>query len=173
MTYGRGDHMLDHLSHSIHTIPVFATVGMQEKPIRPVAIQELVAVLRASAVDGRLSRQTVAVVGAEELRLSEAVRRVAGVLGKRVFVLPCPVAVQFVLAQLFERTMTVPLVAKAQVRILSEGVVEPAPLCDPLPPDLAPQRKFVEANIRAGLPPPGRFGLRDLRLCTGGRPREL
>src|SRR6266446_3968581 len=59
MTYGRGDHMLDHLSHAIHTIPVFATVATHEKPIRPLAIQDLVAVLSACSVDGRLSRQTV------------------------------------------------------------------------------------------------------------------
>src|SRR5262249_27079607 len=117
MTYGRGDHMLDHLSHSLHTIPVFATVGLREKPIRPLAIQDLTAVLRAAAMDSRLSRQTVAVVGGEELLLSEAVRRVAGILGRRVCVVPSPVPLQVVFAQLFEWTMTVPLVAKAQVRI--------------------------------------------------------
>jgi uncharacterized protein YbjT (DUF2867 family) len=166
MTYGRGDHMLDHLSHSLYTIPLFATVGIVEKPIRPLAIDDLVAVLRASAVDGRLSRQTVAVVGPEELRLSQAVRRVAAILGKRVLVLPCPIAIQGMLAQVFEWTMTVPLVAKAQVRILSEGVVEPAMHCDPLPAHLTPQVKFDEANIRAGLPPPGRLRLQDLRFCS-------
>ena len=166
MTYGRGDHMLDHLSHSLYTIPMFATVGIVEKPIRPLAIEDLLAVLHASAVDGRLSRRTVAVVGPEELRLSDAVRRVAAILGKRVAVVPCPIVIQRVLAQLFEWTMTVPLVAKAQVRILSESA-EPGTHCDPLPADLRPQREFVEPNIRAGLPSPGRFGLRDLRLCRG------
>ena len=167
MTYGRGDHMLDHLSHSLFTIPVFATVGIAERPIRPLAIHDLIAVLRASAVTDRLSGKTVALVGAEELLLSEAVRRVAGILGKRVFVVPCPIPVQSVLAQVFEWTMTIPLVAKAQVRILSEGVVEPATQYDLLPADLMPQQKFTEANIRAGLPPPGPFGLRDLRCCSG------
>jgi len=43
MTYGRGDHMLDHLSHSLYTIPMFATVGIVEKPIRPLAIEDLLA----------------------------------------------------------------------------------------------------------------------------------
>jgi NADH dehydrogenase len=166
MTYGLGDHMLDHISHSIYTLPVFATVGIVERPIRPLAIKDLVAVLRASAVDGRLSRQTVAVVGAEQLFLSEALRRVGSVLGKRVLVVPCPVVLQFMLAQLFEWTMTVPLVSKAQVRILSEGVVEPAPQCDPLPDDLKPRQEFVEANIRAGLPSPERFGIQHMRCCA-------
>jgi NADH dehydrogenase len=63
--------------------------------------------------------------------------------------------------------MRVPLVAKAQVRILEEGVVSPATICDSLPADLMPQQRFVEANIRAGLPPPGRFSVRDLRCCSG------
>jgi NADH dehydrogenase len=57
MTYGTGDHMLDHLSHSLYTLPLFATVGIVEKPIRPLAIEDLLAVLRASAVEGRLSRK--------------------------------------------------------------------------------------------------------------------
>lgn len=59
MTYRRGDHMLDHLSHALHTFPIFLTVGFREKPVRPLAIDDLVEVLRAAVVDGRLSRQTV------------------------------------------------------------------------------------------------------------------
>src|SRR5205807_1301402 len=29
MIYGKGDHMLDHLSHSLHTMPLLALVGMK------------------------------------------------------------------------------------------------------------------------------------------------
>jgi uncharacterized protein YbjT (DUF2867 family) len=58
MVYGRGDHMLDHLSHSLHTLPFFATVGFREKLIRPLAIDDLVEVLRAAVVDERLANQT-------------------------------------------------------------------------------------------------------------------
>ena len=32
MIYGQGDHMLDHLSHSLHTMPLFLTVGWTERP---------------------------------------------------------------------------------------------------------------------------------------------
>ena len=42
MVYGRGDHMLDHLSHALHTFPFFAMVGLKEKGIRPLAIEDLV-----------------------------------------------------------------------------------------------------------------------------------
>src|SRR5215472_3848299 len=82
IVYGLGDHMLDHLSHALHTFPVFALVGLSEKPIRPLAIEDLVNVLRASLVHGRLPRQTVAVTGPEQLYLSDAVKRVAKVVGR-------------------------------------------------------------------------------------------
>jgi len=163
MIYGRGDHMLDHISHTIFTFPFFATVGFAEKPIRPAPIQDLVEIMRAALVDGGLCRATVSVMGAEELCLSEAVRRVASVIGKRVFVLPAPVWFHYMLARMFERTMRVPLVAVAQVRILEEGVVEAAPPCDSVPVDLRPWRRFTAEQIRSGLPEPGLFGLRDLR----------
>lgn len=163
MIYGRGDHMLDHLSHALLTFPLFLQVGMREKPIRPVAIDDLVDILFASLVDGRLTRATVAVTGAEELMLTDAVRRVAHVLGRRVLILPAPLFVHYLLGYVFEFLMTVPLVARAQVRILSEGVVEAAPAAEELPEDLRPRRRFTDEQIRAGLPPRERFSWRDLR----------
>jgi uncharacterized protein YbjT (DUF2867 family) len=170
MTYGRGDHMLDHLSHALHTFPLFLTVGFREKPVRPLAIDDLVEVLRAALVDGRLSRQTIAITGAEEMTLSEAVRRVARVVGAHPLMLPAPVWLHALLAHVWEWTMKVPLAAIAQVRILSEGVVEAAPFADVLPEDLLPRRRFTDEQIRAGLPAPGRFGLADLR-CYRFTPR--
>jgi uncharacterized protein YbjT (DUF2867 family) len=167
MVYGRGDHMLDHLSHAFYTFPILATVGYRQKPIRPLAIDDLVRILCGALVEGRLSRQTIAITGAEELYLSEAARRVANVLGRDIWIFPAPLWFHCVLAQLCEWTMKVPLVAKAQVRILSEGVVEPATCCDPLPPDMQPVRRFTPDQIRSGLPKPGSFGLGDLRCCVG------
>jgi len=166
MIYGRGDHMLDHLSHALQTFPLFLTVGFVEKPVRPVAIDDMVDVLRAAIVDGRLSRETVAVTGAEELMLSEAVRRVARVVDSHPLILRAPLWVHRALAHVWEWTMKVPLAAVAQVRILSEGVVEPAPFASVLPPDLMPRRRFTDDQIRAGLPERGRFTLRDLRCAT-------
>ena len=170
MVYGQGDHMLDHLSHSFFTLPVLATVGFQEMKIRPVAVDDLTEILRAALVDGRLSRQTVAVAGAEELSLSQAARRVASVLGKKILVFRAPVWFHYLLAGAFELTMKIPLVAKAQVRILAEGVVEPMPPCDSLPADLVPKRMFTEEQIRSGLPERGPFGLSDLRCCLSHVP---
>ena len=115
MVYGRGDHMLDHLSHALYTFPLFAMVGLKEKGIRPLAIEDLVVILRAVIVDGRMTRKTVAVTGAEELFLSEAVQRVARVTGKKFRMVRAPIWFHYLLARGCEWTMKVPLVARAQV----------------------------------------------------------
>jgi uncharacterized protein YbjT (DUF2867 family) len=165
MVYGRGDHMLDHLSHALHTFPVFAMVGFKEKGIRPLAIDDLVQVLNASLLESHLSHKTVAITGAEELLLSEAVQRVARVTGNRIRMIHAPVWTHYLLARFWELTMKVPLVARAQVRILSEGVTETALPCDVLPEDLLPRHRFTDDQIRKGLPEPGPFTWRDLRCC--------
>lgn len=161
--YGKGDHMLDHLSHALETFPVFALVGMKDTRIRPTAVEDLVRVIESSLSDGRLCRMTVAVMGPEEITLSEAVRRVARVLSKRPVYVRLPVFMHYVLAWILDRVMTVPLVSVAQVRILSEGIIEPAPPCEQLPGDLQPMRSFIEHQIRQGLPEITRFGLKDCR----------
>ena len=143
--------------------PFFALVGFKEKGIRPLAVEDLIVVMRAALIEKRLSRSTVALTGPEELYLSDAVRRVAHVIGKKIPMLPAPVWFHQLLASFWELTMKVPLAARAQVRILSEGVVTPALTCDSLPADLSPGLRFTEEQIRKGLPAPGPFTLRDLR----------
>jgi uncharacterized protein YbjT (DUF2867 family) len=164
MIYGRGDHLVDHLSHTVQTVPLFGTVGFREKPIRPIPVDDLVTVL-LGAIGGDLSRRTVEVVGAEELLLSDAVRRVARVVDRRVAVLPTPVWALRALGQVTEWVMKVPLVATAQVRMLAEGVSESAPPAERLPEHLLPRTPFSDDQIRASLPEPGGFGWRDLRIA--------
>ena len=143
-------------------MPLFATVGLREKAIRPLAIDDLIRVLRAALVDACLARQRVAITGAQALYLSEAARRVAQVLDRPVWIFRAPVWFRL-LAEMFEVTMKVPLIAKAQMQILSEGMVESVTECDPLPADLLPVLRFTEAQIRGGLPESGAFGVHDLR----------
>ena len=164
MIYGRGDHLVDHLSHTVQTVPLFASVGLREKTISPIPVAELVDVLVA-ALAGRLSRETVAVRGGETLRLSKAVRRVANVVGRRVVVFPAPVLFHYALGQVSEWLMTVPLVATAQVRMLAEGVTHASPPATELPADLLPTLRFDREQITAALPEPGGFGWRDLRFA--------
>lgn len=166
VVYGRGDHMLDHLSHALHTFPVFGLVGLKDKSVRPLAVEDLVHVMRAALVDRRMKRQTIALLGPEEIYLSEAVRRVAEVVGKQPLMIPLPVFCHRLMASFFEWTMRMPLVSLAQVRILAEGVVEPSSPVVPLPYDLVPTRRFTAEQIRNGLPQPGPFCLGDLRWCS-------
>ena len=166
VVYGRGDHMLDHLSHALHTFPVFGLVGLEEKSVRPLAVEDLVHVMRAALVDRRMKQQTIALVGPEEIHLSEAVRRVGEVIGKQPLMIRMPICFHKLLARFCEWTMRVPLVSQAQVRILSEGVVEPASPVVPLPYDLVPTRRFTNEQIRSGLPQAGPFCAGDLRWCS-------
>lgn len=163
--YGKGDHMLDHLSRAFHTFPLFAFVGFEDKAIRPNAVEDVTRIVKASVVDGALSRRTVAVVGPEQLTLREAVRRVARVVGRRPLMFPMPLWFHYVLGWCVERIMNVPLVSVAQVRMLAEGLAEPCPPCDVLAAELAPSIRFSDDQIRKGLPPAGSFGLRDIRCC--------
>jgi NADH dehydrogenase len=164
--YGPGDHMLNHLSHAFHTFPLFAFVGFRDKPIRPNAVEDVARIVKACLVEGALARKTVAVLGPEELSLRQAVRRVARVVGRRPLMFPMPVWFHRVLGWCLERLMKVPMVSAAQVRMLDEGLVEPAAVCELIPPDLAPQIRFTPEQIRKGLPEPGPFTWRDLRCCT-------
>lgn len=163
MVYGLGDHMVDHVSRAVQTWPIFFTVGFRERLARPVPIADAVDVLVA-AIEGRIPDPTVAVMGAEQLSLPDAVRRIARVRGRRrVLYIPMPLTVIRVVAQLTEWLMVVPLVAKAQARMLDEGVAEPLPYAPEPPVGIRPSRPFSEASIRAAMPDEGGFCVQDLR----------
>jgi uncharacterized protein YbjT (DUF2867 family) len=161
MMFGSGDHMLDHLSHALCTFPVF--LGMGPLRVRPLAVDDVVQVLIAALIDGRLPRQTIGLVGPSEMSFDDAARLVASVIGKRRLFLHAPLVFHHLLARGTERVMTVPLISRAQVRILEEEVIEALRAPDPLPDDLVPATPFDQTSIRAGLPDLGPFGLADLR----------
>jgi len=170
MIYGSGDHMVDHVTRAVRTWPVFGTVGFRERTVRPIPVADFVDVMVAAA-EARIPDPTVAVMGAEELTLGAAVRRVARVAGKRPLFVPLPVWAIRALAQLTEWTMVVPLVAKAQAQMLAEGVSEVAPPAPEAPVGIRPSHPFSEESIRAALPSAGRFGWNDLRVARWWRAR--
>ncbi|ERK71065.1 NAD(P)H-binding protein [Leifsonia aquatica] len=163
MIYGPGDHMVDHVTRAVRTLPLFATVGFRERTVRPVPLDDAIDVLVA-ALEGRIPEPTVAVMGADEITLGEAVRRIARVADRRPVFFPAPVWAIRLLARLTEWAMVVPLVARAQARMLDEGVSEAAPFAPEPPVGIRPARPFDDASIRAALPD-GRFSLRDLRIA--------
>ncbi|MFP5342427.1 MAG: SDR family oxidoreductase [Candidatus Limnocylindria bacterium] len=164
--HGRGDHMLDHLSHALLTFPVFGLVGLHERAVRPVAVGDVARILVAAANgDARLRDATLAVLGPEAMPLRDAVRRVATAVDRHPRCIRLPVAAHVGLAHVWEATMRVPLISLAQVHILAEGVTEVAPFGTEPPPDLRPSTPFDVPTIRAGLPAAERYGCRDLRWC--------
>ena len=160
--FGRGDHMLDHLTRALCTVPVFVSMGRRR--VRPVAVADVVSILTAALIDGRLARKTSPVTGPTELLFDDAVRLIGRLIGKHPMLVRLPLAATYAVAWSAERLMTVPLISRSQVRILEEEVVEPVGAPDPLPADLVPETAFDSVSIEAGLPERSRFRLADLRL---------
>jgi hypothetical protein len=164
----------------LYTFSIFGLVGIKEKPIRPLAVEDLVTVIVAAFLDARLSNKTVSITGPEEILLSEAVRRVGEVIGRRPLYVPTPLAIQKVIARkvmawLAERIMKIRLLSLAQLRILAEGIVEALP-----PLRCASRRLAADEAIHSGTNPKRTAGARRVRfarsaLCVGGmrlRPLE-
>ena len=153
LVYGPGDHLLNNLSNLFRKLPIFAAVGLKEKKVRLVAVEDLVDVIRASLDENRFARQTVAVLGPEEFPFSQAARRIARAMGKPfLIVLPFPILFHRILALFSERFMPKPLITKSQVQMLADGISQPTLESIPLPDDLAPKTLFTEEQIRRGLP---------------------
>ncbi|HEU0294782.1 MAG TPA: NAD(P)H-binding protein [Anaerolineales bacterium] len=154
LVYGPGDHLLNNLSNLFRKMPIFAQVGLKEKTVRLVAVEDLVAIIRLSLLDeNRFARQSVAVTGPEEFPFSRAARRIAKAMGKRfLIVLPFPVFFHRILAFFSERFMPKPLITRSQVQMLADGISQPTPESIPLPDDLKPKVMFSEEQIKKGLP---------------------
>ena len=153
LVYGQGDHLLNNLSNLFRKMPVFAAVGLREKTVRLVAVEDLVEVIRAALDEDRFARQTVAVLGPEEFPFSEAARRIAKAMGKSsLIVMPFPIFFHRMLALISERFMPKPLITKSQVQMLADGISQPTPESVPLPDELKPRTRFSEEQIQKGLP---------------------
>ena len=159
--YGTGDHMLNHLSQGILTFPFFLLVGLQTKSMRPTAVEDVARIIKASFIENRLSRATVSVVGPQQVTCKAAISQVANVLHKPIPIFPAPVFFHYCLASVFEKTMRIPLVSKAQVRMLSEGITETYPVCEELSEDLKPKILFTDQQIKKGLPEPSPLTRKD------------
>jgi NADH dehydrogenase len=152
LVYGQGDHLLNNLGNLLRKLPVFATVGLRERTVRLVAVEDLVTVIRTALLEDRLNNQTEAVIGPEEFPFSLAARRIAKAMGKPfLLVLPFPVFAQRLLAWVSAR-MPKPLISASQVQMLADGISVPLPDSQMLPKDLTPSTRFTEDQIRQGLP---------------------
>ncbi len=167
--YGKGDHMVDHLAKVLTMLPVFFLVGLEPRKTAPVHVSDVVDLLCAGLVGDRLTNRTLAVIGPERMYLKEAVQRVADVLGRAPYYVRLPLALQYMNAGLMELFVDEPPASLAQVQILSEGLIEPAPegICKPIPEPLRPDRMFTAERIKRALPDRRRFDRSDLRCPCG------
>lgn len=172
MNYGSGDHFLNHLSRAMQTFPLIPLVGNGESKIRPVAVEDFVRVVEGS-VSGQGLSGTYCVVGPDEFTLAEMIHRVSGVVGKKPVYFPLPLFLFRALSWLFEKVMRIPIVSRAQVEILAEGLAEPAEPCQNLPTELQPDRSFNPDRIRVGLSRRRPLGLSYCLMCIvkGGKKR--
>ncbi len=167
MVYGKGDQMLDQMSHAFHTLPVFPLPGSGQTIVSPLAVDDLIRIMKAAILEDRLSEKTVAVVGPDRITFDELVYRVVRTMNKKVLIFPMPVFFHLGLAWLAEKLMKVPLVTRAQIRMIQEGFEKPYGECDRLDQDLMPSILFTADEIRKALPDAARFSIEDLKYWQG------
>ena len=168
--FGPGDQMISSIVRGLQITPlmgIFAAVGIRERGMRPVHAKDMAFITAEALLGDRLSRQTNLVLGPEELTLSEAVKRVARVVKKKVLIINFPVSVMFALAWLLERVMPDSLVTVSQIKMLSDGlsddsdtVAKLSQLSEvsrsaedlvPLPLELKPKTYFTEQEISVAM----------------------
>lgn len=152
--YGPGDQLTTRLGDVLRLFPFFAGLGLSDPWVRPLAIADMVEVMLASLDDPRLSRRTFPVVGPERLILSEMVRRIGRSQGVSPMILPVPLLLHRWMASLLEALPGTPLVTRAQLRMLTEGLADATPPFDDLPEDCLPRRAF-ELPWQSGRGPRG------------------
>lgn len=152
MIYGKGDHMISHISRALDMLPIFSPpINLFSNKIRPVAVDDMNELMIRCFADDQLINQTVAVMGPEEITLGDAVSRVAKVKKKLALILPLPSVFHYTMASLMERISVDPLVTTAQISMLSDNMATPLKGCDLPPPDLQPQTFLTDEQIRAAL----------------------
>ena len=155
--FGPGDQMTTSIARGLNMTPFlgfFASVGLKEPTMRPVHAKDLAVIMAEALTTETLNRKTCNVTGPEEMHLSEAVRRVAKVIGKRTLIANVPVPLMFAGAWLMEHLMKNSLVTVSQIRMLADGLSDCEALSadtQPLPERLKPKTYFTLEQIQETL----------------------
>jgi NADH dehydrogenase len=147
IVYGKYDRFLSSIKQHLDNGSMVPTVGLMEKKINPVSIDDLVAILMAALLDEQLERQTVNVQGPEAITYSEAVKRTAKVLKKSCVMVPSLVMAQFSKAQEQERSSKEAILTRTLIRMIADGNQAPVEPNDPMPAALEPKSLFNDEQI--------------------------
>ncbi len=147
IVYGKNDRFLTSIKQHLDKGSMIPTVGLIEKQINPVAIDDLVNILLAALLEDKMERQTVNVQGPEAITYSDACKRTAKVLKKSCVMVPSLVMAQFSKAQEQERSSKEAILTRTLVRMIADGNQAPVDPCDQLPGDLAPKSLFNDEQI--------------------------
>ena len=126
------------------TFPVFALVGMRQRHLRPVAVDDVDAAPRGGGSRRRPLRTRHDRGPRTRARVArEAVRRVAAAIGREPrSTSACPSWATSSSPVICEATMRVPLLSVAQVHILAEASSSRRPTPPPPPDDLVPRTRL-------------------------------
>ena len=148
--FAKGDHMVSHMALALKLSPVFALVG-GDVSLRPIALRDFTGVLEAALIDPRLSKGTFAVLGGEEVKLSEAAKRLASVLHRPVLSIVLPLPFLYFIARAMKSVMKEPLLTESQITMIAEGLADALPGENELPVDLRPANGFTLNLIEQAL----------------------
>lgn len=138
VVYGPGDDMLANLCASLRHLPLFPAPGLGQGPLMPVDVEDVALAVTRSLEREQSIGQAIDVVGPERLPLAELVRRVARALSLPTLVLPVPSLLMRPAAAVLESLLADPPVTRAQLGMLSDGVVG----------DPRPARELLELQTR-------------------------
>jgi len=147
IVYGKNDRFLTSIKQHLDNGSMIPTVGLMEKKINPVAVDDIVTILLAALLEDQLDRQTVNVQGPEAITYSEACKRTAKVLKKSCVMVPSLVMAQFSKAQEQERSSKEAILTRTLIRMVADGNQAPVDPCDQLPGALEPKSLFNDEQI--------------------------
>lgn len=147
IVYGKNDRFLSSIRQHLDNGSMIPTVGLLEKKINPVAVDDIVAIMMAALLEDQLERKTVNVEGPEAITYSEACKRTAKVLKKSCVMVPSLVMAQFSKAQEQERSSKEAILTRTLVRMIADGNQAPVEPSDQLPGDFTPKSLLNDEQI--------------------------
>ena len=121
MIYGNHrDHNLHKLIRVLHRYPVFPVFGGGSAVMQPVHVEDLAAAVVACVGNERVKHRSYDLSGGSVITYGEILRRITGLLGKQVRLVPVPLGAGIFFARLYGRVVKHPIITVEQIQRLQE-----------------------------------------------------